>query len=171
MTPRIRPARPEDALAVAEVHVRAWQAAYRGLIDDEFLDRLRAEDRAAGYTFGSCDPRAPETILATEGEQVLGFATSGPSRDDDAPEAGEIYALYVDPSRWGGGIGRLLLREARERLRQRGFTEAILWVLLGNESAARFYRADGWRRDGAERWEQPYGVVSQVVRYRRALEP
>lgn len=170
MTPTIRPALPEDALAVAEVHVRAWQAAYRGLIAAEFLDALRAEERAATYTFGSTDPAAPQTIIAGEGEEVLGFATTGPSRDADSPGAGEIYALYVDPVHWGGGVGRLLLREARERLRDRGFEEAILWVLVGNQPAERFYRADGWRRDGAERWEQPYGVVSRVTRYRRALE-
>ena len=43
----VRTAQPDDAAAVAEVHVRAWQAAYRGLMADEFLDSLRPEDRAA----------------------------------------------------------------------------------------------------------------------------
>lgn len=170
MTPRTRLARPEDALAVAGVHVRAWQRAYRGLIDQEFLDGLRPEDRAATYAFGSADPAAPETILAEDRGEVVGFATAGPSRDADSRGLGELYALYVDPARWGRGVGRLLLCEARQRLRARGFEEAILWVLVGNEGADRFYRADGWRPDGSRRWEQPYGVVSQVRRYRRPLD-
>lgn len=170
MTPTIRLARPEDALAVAGVHVRSWQAAYRRLIDAEFLRALRPEERARTYSFGSEDPGAPETIVAVEGEEILGFATTGPSRDEDAPGRGEIRALYVDPPHWGGGVGRLLLREAREWMRRRGYEEAILWVLVGNEAAERFYRADGWHRDGAERWEQPYGVRSRVIRYRRALD-
>jgi ribosomal protein S18 acetylase RimI-like enzyme len=170
VTPTLRPARPADALAVAGVHVRAWQAAYEGLIDAEFLAALRPEDRAESYSFGADGPAAPETILASEGDEVLGFATTGPSRDADAPGMGEIYALYVDPPHWGAGIGRLLLGEARESLRRRGFAAAILWVLVGNEGAMRFYRADGWCRDGAERLEQPYGVVSRVIRYRRALD-
>jgi GNAT superfamily N-acetyltransferase len=170
MNPTVRLARPQDALAVAGVHVRAWQVAYRDLIDNEFLAGLRPEDRAATYAFGSDGQGAPETILATEDDEVLGFATMGPSRDEDAPRSGEILALYVDPPNWGTGVGRLLLGAARGRLLRRGFGEAILWVLVGNEQAERFYRADGWQRDGAERWEQPYGVVSRVVRYRRALE-
>jgi GNAT superfamily N-acetyltransferase len=170
LAPRVRLARPEDALAVAGVHVRAWQAAYEGLIDSSFLAALREEDRAATYSFGSTDPWAPEMIVATEGAEILGFASFGRSRDADAPDAGEIRALYVDPSRWGGGVGQLLLHESRERLRQQGYADAILWVLVGNERAARFYGADGWRRDGAEREEQPYGVVSHVVRYRRPLD-
>jgi GNAT superfamily N-acetyltransferase len=165
----IRDANAEDALAVARVHVRSWQAAYRGLIDDEFLDRLRPEDRAARYDFGAAEPGAPRTIVAERDDEIWGFATTGPCRDEDAPGRGELYALYVDPPRWRTGTGRLLLREATIGMRREGFDEAILWVLRGNAGAERFYLADGWRRDGAEREEQPYGVVSHVVRFRRSL--
>ena len=153
---------------MAAVHVRSWQAAYRGLIADEFLDALRPEDRAARYTLGSTDPAAPRTFLAEEDGELLGFATIGPSRDADAPGRGELYALYVDPDRWRGGTGRLLLVESRRRLAE-SYEEAILWVLRGNESAELFYERDGWRRDGGERVEQPYGVVSRVSRFRRSL--
>jgi hypothetical protein len=34
----LRPAEPADAMAVARVHVRAWQIAYRTLLPDEYLD-------------------------------------------------------------------------------------------------------------------------------------
>ena len=39
----LRPAEPGDASAVALVHVRSWQAGYRNLLPDEYLDGLRAE--------------------------------------------------------------------------------------------------------------------------------
>ena len=58
---QIRDAIPGDELAVAAVHVRSWQGAYLGLIDDEFLDALSPEDRAARYTFGSADPAVNRT--------------------------------------------------------------------------------------------------------------
>jgi GNAT superfamily N-acetyltransferase len=166
----IRDARRGEELAVARVHVRSWQVGYRGLIDGDYLDALRPESRAARYTFGAADPALPETLLALEGGEVRGFAAVVPSRDEDAPGAGEIAALYVDPPHWGAGVGSALLAAAKARLRERGFAEAVLWVLVGNEAAERFYRADGWRRDGAERVEQPYGVVSKVVRFRRRLD-
>ena len=167
--PTLRDATPEDALAVARVHVRSWQAAYRGLIADEFLDRLRPEDRAGSYRLGDADPAAPQTVVAEAGGEVQGFATVGPCRDADAREAGELYALYVDPAHWRSGIGRLLLEAASSRMRAGGFEQAVLWVLRGNEVAERFYATAGWRHDGAEREEQPYGVVSQVLRMRRSL--
>lgn len=167
--PTLRDATPEDALAVAGVHVRSWQGAYRGLIADEFLDCLRPEDRAGRYTLGDPDPAAPHTVVAEAGGEIWGFVTTGPCRDDDAGGAAELYALYVDPPRWRTGTGRLLLETATERMRADGFEQAVLWVLRGNEAAERFYAAAGWRRDGAEREEQPYGVVSNVLRMRRSL--
>jgi GNAT superfamily N-acetyltransferase len=69
----------------------------------------------------------------------------------------------------GAGIGRRLLEESRRRLEEAGFSQAVLWVLLGNEGAERFYLADGWRRDGASREEDPYGPRVEVRRFRRRL--
>ena len=165
----IRDARPGDEAQVADVHVRAWKTAYRGLLPDEYLDALTPEHRAPGYRFGASGARDPQTLLALDGEALLGFATFGPSRDADTPGAGELFALYVDPSRWRAGAGRALLQATRERLHARGHAEATLWVLDGNEQAERFYAADGWSRDGASRWEDPWGVRSLVFRFRRPL--
>ena len=162
----VREATPQDAAEVAGVHVRSWQVAYRGLFPDGYLDGLRAEDRRAYYTFG--DGR-PATIVAVVGGTICGFATTGPSQDEDTADAGELYALYLDPQAWGQGIGRSLMAEARARLSRQGFAEAILWVLAGNEQAQRFYRADGWQPDGHRRQEDVWGVSADEVRYRRCL--
>ena len=105
--------------------------------------------------------RAPEG----SGDAVVGFVTFGPSRDRDTVGMGEIYALYVDPGRYEGGVGRMLMAHARRRLKEQGFEAAVLWVLQGNERAASFYEREGWVADGAVREEQPYGIVSHVRRF------
>jgi len=165
----IRLARPDDADAVAEVHVRSWQIGYRGLLSDEYLDSLRSQERAARYTFGSTDPSAPTTLVALEGDAIRGFATFGPSPDTQIANPGELMALYVDPPAWRRGIGRDLIAEARRFLVERGFSEAVLWVLAGNERAERFYRADGWLPDGMRRTVAVWGVLVNESRYRRRL--
>ena len=166
----VRDARPRDAAAIARVHVRAWKAAYRGLLPDDFLDALRPEQRVSRYELGSRRRDAPRTILALIDGAIVGFATIGPSRDEDVAQAGELRALYVDPSCWRGGVGRRLLLQAREGLRAAGYREALLWVLVGNEPAERFYRDDGWQADGATREEDPWGVTARVVRFRRIVD-
>ncbi|MEA2426264.1 MAG: hypothetical protein QOH13_2674 [Thermoleophilaceae bacterium] len=166
---RVRTTKPEDAAEVARLHVRSWQVAYRGLLPDEYLDGLRPEDRAQRYTFGDLDPDQPATIVATEQGAIRGFATTGPSRDEDRPETGALFALYVDPDRWGVGIGRALMLAARARLARQGFKTADLWVLLGNERADRFYRRDGWVPDGTRRRDDVWGVSVENLRYSRSL--
>jgi len=139
------------------------------LIGDEFLDSLQPEQRVDWYHFDPATPADPQTIVALTGERIVGFSSFGPTRDDDARGAGEIYALYVDPDQWGAGVGHRLLDDSRRRLEDAGYTEAVLWVLRGNAGAERFYRADGWRRDGASRMEDPYGPRVEVRRFRRRL--
>jgi ribosomal protein S18 acetylase RimI-like enzyme len=190
----LRDARRGDELAVAEVHVRSWQDAYRELMPAEFLAGLDPRDRAARYKFEAGE-RAPTTVVAiapvddfggvgdgddpsltnsgevrsgsspSPVEPVIGFVTFGPSRDRDTVGLGEIYALYVDPGRYEGGVGRMLMAHARRRLKGEGFDAAVLWVLQGNERAASFYEREGWKPDGATREEQPYEIVSHVRRF------
>jgi len=162
----VRAARPEDADGVARVHVRSWQAGYRGILADEYLDGLRPEDRAARYTFGSTDPDVPSTIVAAEDGVICGFATTGPS---DIPGRGELFALYVDPDAWRTGVGRRLITDARAHLHGHGFTEAALWVLDGNDRAERFYRIDGWRPDGRRRRDEIWGVTVDEAGWVRPL--
>ena len=165
----VRRATLGDAADVAGVHVRSWQVAYRGLLPDQRLDGMRAEDRVARYDFGATDPPRPSTLVAVEEGVIRGFVTTGPCRDTDGTGVGEILALYVDPPAWGRGVGRQLITEARATLSQAGFAEAVLWVLAGNERAQRFYRADGWLPEREGRTETIWDVPVDEVRFRRRL--
>ncbi len=160
----IRMAEPDDAMAVARVHVRSWQAAYRGLIPDVVLDGLRAEDRAQRYDFSHHDPLKPKTLVAIDHVGICGFATSSPSRDADLPDHGELCALYVDPEYWGHGAGVALMKAARQQMVEQGFRGALLWLLAGNERASRFYEIDGWRADGERRTAEVWGLALNEVR-------
>jgi GNAT superfamily N-acetyltransferase len=169
VTIQIRTAVPNDALAVARVHVRSWQAAYRGLLPGDYLDGLRPEDRAARYDFTHRDPAKPYTRIAVDGEAIVGFATTMPTSDPSLPGYGELCALYVDPDRWGSGLGAALMVDARNRMAGQGFRHALLWLLKGNDRADRFYRRDGWSPDGKHKRELMWGIEVEDLRYQRPL--
>jgi GNAT superfamily N-acetyltransferase len=154
----IRPAIPADALAVARVHVRAWQVGYQGLLPAAYLEGLRAEDRAARYTFGAAG--GPATSVAVEGDAILGFVTI---KDD------ELSALHVDPDAWSRGIGGALIAHARADLAASGVSRAWLWLLAGNVRAQRFYERDGWVASGETRSDVVWGATVDEVRFVRAL--
>ncbi len=156
----LRAAEPGDELAVAIVHVRAWQAAYKGLLPDEYLAGLRPEDRAGRYTFGVAGK--PATIVAIEEGMIRGFATTYV-----AEGTGELAALDVDPEWWGRRLGVALITAARAAVA--GMDVMTLWLLRGNERAERFYRKDGWAPDGTVRIDTVWGATVDEVRYRRTL--
>ena len=68
MAVRLREARRGDEMAVAELHVRSWQEAYRELMPAEFLAALDPGERAGRYTFGSGPAEGPTTVLAVIAE-------------------------------------------------------------------------------------------------------
>jgi RimJ/RimL family protein N-acetyltransferase len=164
-TLRIRRATPGDARSVAEVHVGSWHAAYRGMLPDAYLDRLSVDDREAMWREAFADP-AQGGFVAEHGGRVRGFASLCESRDADAAAGtGEVGAIYVEPSAFGTGIGRELLRAATDALRERGYRRATLWVLEANERARRFYEKAGWTWDGTVDRHDFDCANEPVVRY------
>ncbi len=151
------------------MHTRSWQVAYRGLLPDSYLDALDPDERAGRYTFADSGADRPRTTLAVEDGRICGFATVGPCRDPDKSTAGELYAIYVHPDYWQVGVGRLLIQGARQELVHRGHAEGVLWVLVGNARAERFYDIDGWRPDGQRRLQEMQGIEVDEIRYARSL--
>ncbi len=168
MTVRIRHADPKDAGAIADLHVRAWQASYRGQLTDDYLDGLSAEERLPSTRAALENPPAGwRTFVAEDGGRVVAFASTGRSEDADAErDTGEVYAIYLDPAVVGTGVGRALFAYAVDDLRDRGFRTVTLWVLETNERARRFYEIAGWKPDGATTSERVDCESRPTVRYR-----
>jgi GNAT superfamily N-acetyltransferase len=108
-------------------------------------------------------------LLAEEEGELLGFSTSGESRDEDAdPSVGEIRSFFVAAGRWRAGVGRALMAPTLDSLRERGYTEATVWSFAANERANAFYERAGFTRDGAERTEEAWARLPEI-RFRRSL--
>ena len=185
----VRPARPDDAPGLGDVHVAAWRAAYRGVMPSEFLDGLQAGTVADRWA-RALTTRPMPVLVAEDGGGVVGFATYGPqepeeeSRDGARPDEtaaedgsqgsaplGRLYAINLHPDAFGTGAGTALLTRAEEGLADLGFASAVLWVVPGNARARRFYERQGWVHDGLDRVEHLQGVTVDVTRYSRRLRP
>jgi GNAT superfamily N-acetyltransferase len=80
-------------------------------------------------------------FVAEDDNAIVGFATVLPRPDGNA----ELDALFVEPSLWKRGVGRLLVDRCADVARTRA--SRILHV-VGNPHAEGFYTACGFRTAG-----------------------
>nr|WP_309141731.1 GNAT family N-acetyltransferase [Streptomyces griseicoloratus] len=170
--PRVREMLLADCEPVSRIRVGGWRSAYRGLMPQPYLDGLSvAEDAARRRTLFTRAPDGVVNLVAEDdGGGIVGWACHGPCRDGEPHTAdAELYALYVDAARLGGGIGRALLGESVRRCTAAGYERMLLWVLKGNTRARRFYEKAGFHADGTEEPFDVDGVAVPEVRYVRTL--
>lgn len=150
----IRRAEPQDAEAIADVHLDAWQGAYAGIIPHKALTTM--VNRRGAAWWANAIRRAASVLVVELGGEIVGYATLGRNRARELPQQGEIYELYLRPEYQGVGIGTRLFRAAREKLAAHGLQGMVVWALEENENALGFYTGAGGRdiAEGVEVFDQ-----------------
>jgi len=122
--PRLRRARPADAVAIAEIHNSARREAM------PWLPVLHGDAEVRGWIRDTLLPNA-EVWMALADAAPVGYM---------ALVDGMLDHLYVAPGHQGGGIGSLLLNHAKA-LRPAGLQ---LYAFQRNQRARAFYEARGF---------------------------
>jgi GNAT superfamily N-acetyltransferase len=120
----LRREEPEDAEAVAVIHLAAFRATYG-------FPLAHTDDEVRAWVADHLLPTT-ETWVAEVDGVVVAFCSLG---------AGWIEQLYVAPGHTGHGIGSRLVELAKKR--QPGGLQ--LWTFQINTGARRFYERHGFR--------------------------
>jgi len=154
----VRVAKKEDVRQIAEILVEDWKKAYRGIMDNEFLDSMSVDNR---YEIEI--KRYEKFIVAADTNMILGYAWLE-TADGDTADC-EIVALYVRYAYRKNGIGKLLLRDAVNRFREMGKKRMIIWCLKNNDESRRFYEKTGGKafQSGFHNWGgKEYEMISYL---------
>ena len=154
----IRPARPEDAAAVARVRADSWRDTYAHVLSPEFLaalDPVGDAERWRGTIVAMTeDPSVGMFVVAEVDGTVRGFAIAGVPRPlpaETPPREWQLFLIYQDAALHGTGSGQALLEASI------GDRSAHLWTAEDNPRAIAFYRRNGFVPDGERttdpRWE------------------
>jgi len=84
--------------------------------------------------------------------EIVGLASAGPTRDEDAPTEWELYAINVLAAHQGTGVSDRLIDAAI------GERPTTLWVAKGNARARAFYRRHGFGIEGATKVHESTGA-------------
>jgi GNAT superfamily N-acetyltransferase len=146
----VRAATEDDAARLAEVHIAAWRATYRGVMTDEYLDGLDVGRAASAWRRNILGPSEGTIHLVVQnGNEVVGFAILGPALGGSDAGSGQLHAINVHPDWWAQGAGSVLFAAAEQKLMDLGYDRAFLWVEKGNNRAISFYSNRHWLDDGA----------------------
>lgn len=160
----LRPATLADAALIASIHSSSWQATYRGLLPDAFLDGEVARERAAYWEARLSAPGSERRIvlIAELAGEPAGFVCA--ERQPESAWGVLLDNLHARPAYQGLGVGKLLMQAAEDWARAQGELQLYLYVLEGNTPAIGFYERQGWQFVGAEP-DHMGGVDITALRY------
>lgn len=166
----VRSARPDDAERIAAVQLSTWRTAY-GFLPTQALD-VPLEQATALWLRAIEMPPTPghRVLVATEGDDLVGFVASGPAEDDDV-EAVEVGTLLVEP-RWGRrGHGSRLLAATVDHWRTDGAAMAVSWVWEQDTASRSFLTGAGWGPDGSARGLDTGPRIERQLRLHTDVSP
>lgn len=128
--------------SIAEIKAGGWQTAYRGIVDEGYLDAMSAQEQSARlktYPLASF-------VVAEKGGNVVGFCRiSEGSLADGVTPGCEIREIYIRPDMKRQGIGTKLFAYTVQELNRRGYKRMSLGVFEENAGARSFYEKMGGR--------------------------
>ena len=140
----IRNATIDDIERIADIKIEGWQTAYKGIIDDDFLDSMDREKEIEKRRNNV--ENGVNIIVAEKDKIIVGFCLyRNYNKDTDKyPNADcEISSLYITSKLKRNGIGRELMQYVISLLRKEGKKQMILGCLKENYSSRAFYEKMG----------------------------
>lgn len=140
----IRQAKPLDNYAIANIIVSGWKTAYKGLINDEFLDNLSVDIKAENWKNIILSQNENNHIyIYEENNEILGVIRFGKPDENYNNYNAEIHVLYVKPALKRKGIGTKLFNFAKKYFLEQNTNQMIIWCLNNNIPSIKFYEKMG----------------------------
>lgn len=163
----IREAKLEDVFAMAKINYDWWTQSYRGIIEDSFLDTIDLKTKQERMVeFMKNDDWKSVRLVYVADWKIVWFVHGGEKRDNDIDYEAEIYAIYVDPSIQGKGIGKALMNAIGETSHFKDKTSFYLWTLKDKPETRWFYEKL-WGKVFTEKEQEIGGKKYSMVGYYR----
>ena len=174
MPTHIRPARTEDAPAMAQVMVDTWLSAHHGQVPQGQWQRRRDEwtyevsERGWRELLAEIDSGDNSQdcvyVAATDTDEIVGVALGRPAGLNLLTDAAEVSAVYVRSAYQSQGLGRGLIQAVAAHQAALGKSALIISALETNAPARSFYETLGGRVIGTHETED-YGFKEPQVVY------
>ena len=139
----IRNIKKEDIPQVVDVLISAWQTAYKGIIDDEYIYSMSREEFIERR---NKDYNQNGFIVVESNNEILAFARyvdNNSFSPEEFPIDCEITALYTKPDLKGKGLGTKMFNYILNEFKKLNKSKMIIWCLKENYPSRKFYEKMG----------------------------
>lgn len=136
----IKEAELHDAQEIARIIVSAWKSAYKGIIDQSYVDNMKAE-KFIEIMESNIEQKRESIFLYRENEKAAGFILG--KLLNNSPYNCEIVGLYVLPEFQNMGTGAKLLAHAKKFYSQLNCRKMIIWTLKGAKNNSFYIKKGG----------------------------
>jgi GNAT superfamily N-acetyltransferase len=160
-----REAKKSDAHILAHIHAESWRTAYRGILNDAYLDSDIYDDRIKVWSqkLAKLDSKM-HIVIAFDNKKPIGFVCI--MGEYDMKFGALVDNLHVLPEWKGEGIGRILMQKAKKWVSQNSSSSKYyLWVYEANTAAIAFYEKIGGVCVEKCMKDNPGGGEAMVRRY------
>jgi ribosomal protein S18 acetylase RimI-like enzyme len=126
-----------DKIVTREFSIADYEAALELWQRVEGVEVAEGDDKEGIAQFLARNPGLSR--VATDGPILVGVIMCGHDG-----RRGHIYHLAVDPAYRRYGVGKRLVQECMDQLRQAGVIRAIILVSDNNPGGAEFWKRAGW---------------------------
>ena len=126
-----------DKIVTREFSIADYEAAFQLWQRVEGVEVAEGDDKEGIAQFLARNPGLSR--VATDGPILVGVVMCGHDG-----RRGHIYHLAVDPAYRRYGVGKRLVQECLDQLRQAGVIRAIILVSDNNPGGAEFWKRAGW---------------------------
>jgi len=126
-----------DQIVTREFSIDDYEAALELWQRVEGVEVAEGDDKEGIAQFVARNPGLSR--VATDGSTIVGVVMCGHDG-----RRGHIYHLAVEPAYRGCGLGKRLVQECLDGLRQVGVVRAIILVADNNRAGAEFWKRTGW---------------------------
>lgn len=137
----IRDATIEDVPEIQRVADRGWNATYGDFLTEAAIETILDDWYAPEYLEAAITAEGAVYLVAGD-DEIAGYASAAPTENGEA----QLYAIYIDPDRWNGGVGTELLDSILERLTAHDIERLRVEVLGDNTVGVSFYESRGFER-------------------------
>ena len=137
-------ARSGDEKILAYIQTESWKAAFSGILSSEELERSTDLEKAESMYRNVLSQDFVNLVIEYVDRSPHCIAGWSQNRSDLGANVAELICIHSLCDQWHQGYGSIMMHHILDDIKEKGYSEVILWVFEKNRNARRFYEKHGF---------------------------